>query len=82
MTEEDRFVGIFAANRTEWVIADLAINKAGGTCVPFYTFQYSADLFEITKVKTMFMSLANLAQLVERESIGDVASIVCFDEVD
>ena len=38
MTEEDRFVGIFAANRSEWMITDLAINKTGGTCVPFYTF--------------------------------------------
>ena len=66
MTEEDGFVGIFAANRSEWMITDLAINKIGYTCVPFYSYDYSGDLFEITKVKTMFMSLANLVTLVER----------------
>ena len=33
-------------------------------------------------MKTIFMSLANLAQLVERESLRDIANIVCFDEVD
>mmetsp|Transcript_33475 Transcript_33475/g.51402 ORF Transcript_33475/g.51402 Transcript_33475/m.51402 type:complete len:100 (+) Transcript_33475:249-548(+) len=31
-----RFMGIYAKNRPEWVLTDLACNTLGGASIPFY----------------------------------------------
>ena len=65
MTTEDRFVGIYSSNRSEWMITDLAINKVGCTTVPILSYAISSSIIEETNVKTMFVSLKSLEALLD-----------------
>ena len=82
-----RFISLYAKNREEYVVMDLASCLYGVTTVAIYD-TLGPDSIEFiytqTGVKTTFCSGENLAKLlksVKEGKLAELKSLVCFDEV-
>ena len=86
--ESWKFMGIYAKNREEWAMTQLATNRQSGTVIAFYdTLGPSAVEFVIrqTKLTTISCALQSLRSLIMLKSQGradSVQNLVCFDEID
>jgi len=85
--ESFRFLAIYAKNRAEWLMVDIASILYGITVLPLYdTLGQEAmqHVFEQTCVPTAFCSRENLDKLLKGVSEGQYISlqnIICFDKV-
>ena len=81
-------MGIYAKNREEWVVADLACSFNDITSVPFYdTLGVSALEFIInqTKIKAMCCTsdkIKSLSKLKRNNKIDSLETLIVFDEFD
>jgi long-chain acyl-CoA synthetase len=79
--------GIFSANRPEWVIADLAILKAGCVTVPLYTTLSAVEVRHIindSKMKLIFVDGMKALDTINRvkKDVPWLEHVVMFDSLD
>ncbi|RYY41705.1 MAG: long-chain fatty acid--CoA ligase [Chitinophagaceae bacterium] len=79
-------IAILAKNRPEWVIVDLAVQKAGAVLVPVYPTVHVNDLAFVlndAQVKMVIVNDADLLQKVEsvREQCPSLQYIYSFDRI-
>ncbi|RYY88478.1 MAG: long-chain fatty acid--CoA ligase [Chitinophagaceae bacterium] len=80
-------IAIIAKNRPEWVVMDLAVQKAGAVLVPVYPTVHVNDLAFVlndAQVKMVIVNDADLLQKVEsvRAQCPSVQSIYSFDRIE
>jgi long-chain acyl-CoA synthetase len=84
-TQGMKFIGIFAKNRVEWLLTDLACNLYGLTTIPLYdtlgieNLSYCLNQTELT---TLFLTEATLPILLNLKDRGNVKNVVLFDRID
>lgn len=83
-----KFLGLYARNREEWIIADLACHYISATVVTLYdtlgesTIEY---ILEQTKLSTLLMeskALKNIIKLKKENKSGNLANIILLDVED
>jgi long-chain acyl-CoA synthetase len=83
--KEDK-IAIVAANRPEWVLADLAIQQSGAISVPLYPTITEEDysfIFEEAEVKMVFVGDKDLFVKVSNacKKLKTPVEIICFEKV-
>lgn len=80
--EKLRLFGIFAKNRAEWTLTDIAANLYGFTTIPIYDTLGDENItyvFNHTQMTTVFVSEGALKSLVKCKDLVKVNTIVCYD---
>ena len=75
------FIGIYAKNRREWTITDMACYLFGFTTIPFYDTLGIENLtycLNHTKLTTCFCSPETAEVLSKLEDSGNLKNIVLF----
>lgn len=79
-----KLVGIFAKNRYEWMVADLACCIFGITMVPLYetlgveNLSYCLNHSEIT---TCFISSEKIKTILKLQDHGKLKNLIVFDQI-
>ncbi len=74
--------GIFAKNRAEWTLTDIAANLFAFTTIPIYDTLGDENItyvFNHTQMTTVFVSDGALKSLVKCKDLVKVNTIVCYD---
>jgi long-chain acyl-CoA synthetase len=74
--------GIFAKNRIEWTLTDIAACLYGFTTIPIYDTLGDENItyvFKHTKLTTCFVTEIALKSLVKCKDLVDVKTLVCYD---
>jgi long-chain acyl-CoA synthetase len=83
--KEWNFLGIFAKNREEWAVADLACVRSSVTIIPFFdSLGPSALSFVIkqTELQTMCVDASGFDNLVKvKPECHSFTTIVTFDDI-
>jgi long-chain acyl-CoA synthetase len=83
-----RLVGLYAKNREEWLITDIACWMVSATNVPLYDTlgdESLAWVFEQTEMSTVFLGAAGIGKLLamyKNKTIKSLKHLVSFDPVD
>ena len=83
-----KFMGIYAKNREEWTMTDLAALRQGGTVIAFYdTLGPAAVEFVIrqTRLATISCAFSSLRPLIMLKSQGradSIKNLISFDKFD
>jgi long-chain acyl-CoA synthetase len=80
--EKLRLFGIFAKNRAEWTLTDIAANLYGFTTIPIYDTLGDENItyvFKHTHMTTVFVSEGALKSLVKCKDLVNVNTIICYD---
>lgn len=81
--EKLRLFGIFAKNRAEWTLTDIAANLFGFTTIPIYDTLGDENItyvFNHTQMNTVFVSEGALKSLTKCKDLVKISTIVCYDE--
>jgi long-chain acyl-CoA synthetase len=81
--ERLKMFGIFAKNRTEWTLTDIAANLFGLTTIPIYDTLGDENItyvFNHTQLTTCFVSEGALKSLMKCKDLVRVSTIVCYDK--
>ena len=77
-----QLVGIFAKNRYEWMVTDMACCLFGLTLVPLY-YTLGVDnlsyCLEHSAITTCFCSEDTVKMLLQLSHFGNLRNLVCFD---
>ena len=85
--QEFKFIGIYAKNREEYIVAEMAGYLLGATVVPLYDtlgLEGLQFIAQQTQLKTMFSSAEGLIKMSKMENSGIipmVSNIIVFDEL-
>lgn len=78
-----KFVGIFAPNREEWCILDMANSLYGNTMIPLYDSHGPDNVTYVlkhTNLETVFATAAKIDVICTCKDIGNLKNIVTFGE--
>lgn len=78
------FIGIYAKNRVEWLITDMACSLFGLTSVPLYDTLGLENLsycLKQTEMTTLFLSEATLNILLTLKDHGNLKNVILYDRV-
>lgn len=80
-----RFAGIYAKNRMEWLITDLACTIFGVTSIPLYDTLGIENLSYVlnqTEMTTLFLSAETLKVLLGLKEFGNMKNLIVYDKLD
>jgi long-chain acyl-CoA synthetase len=87
LSQSRSFLGIYSANRAEWLVMDLACISQNITTVAMYDVQ-QLDTIEmvIREAGLRFLAcskrvLGNVALLAEEGRVGELKNVICFEKV-
>jgi long-chain acyl-CoA synthetase len=86
--EKFRFMGMYARNREEWIVADLASHLSGATVVTFYstlgesTIEYILKQTLLTTIVMEGKALKGLVDLKKVNKSGNLQNIILLDSAD
>ena len=81
--ESLKFIGLFARNRPEWSIVDIACALYGFTTIPIYDTLGDENIsyvFNHTNLTTVFVNDISVRALMKTHDLGNVKNIICFDD--
>ena len=83
-----RFMGIYAKNREEWILSDLATLRQSGTTIAFYdtlgpaAVQFVINQTGLTTISCTSNYLSDLIKLKNQGRADPLQNLVCFDMFD
>ena len=78
-------IGIFAKNREEWILTDLACMIHGIVTVPFFetvTPNMFSHILEQTNMTSIFCSNICLEFILNQSDLKNLETVICFDPLD
>ncbi len=80
-----KMIGIYAKNRYEWLLADIACLMFGLVSVPLYDTLGIDNLsycLKMTEITTMFVSADTAKTLLKLKDHGNLRNLIVFDPLD
>jgi len=75
-------IGIFAKNRAEWTIVDIAASLYKFTTIPIYDTLGDENItyvFKHTGLTSCFVSEGALISLTKCQDLVDIKTLICYD---